>query len=192
MVTTRSPCCPRGRSCSGGRPFLSCGWLVSYPLQSIRRWVSCPGGSRSISGGIPGLSMALGFDEVEVILKCGWSAVGLAGRACHIHLEDRDRLVPHRCCEGVVLGQLPSAVLVCWVAHPEVADIAGRLFSHSPALLQSDCLGLLSSWLDYGTVCGSVVGDASAMTICGPRRRFHVRGADGDLGGVVSVRWYLC
>ena len=59
----------------------------------------------------------LDIDKVKVILKCKLECYQV-GRVyiCHIRLEDRDRLVPHRCCEGVVLGQLTSAVLVCWVA----------------------------------------------------------------------------
>ena len=59
----------------------------------------------------------LDTDKIKVILKCKLECYQV-GRIymCYICLKDCNRLIPHRHCKGVVLGQLTLIVLVYWVA----------------------------------------------------------------------------
>ena len=66
----------------------------------------------------PAYPWLLDANQVKIVLK-GQLERYQVGKALvrHVRLEDRDGLAPHRrCCIEVALGQLASAVLVCWVA----------------------------------------------------------------------------
>ena len=117
----------------------------------------------------------------------------------HIRLEDRDGLAPHRCCcVEVALGQLDSAVLVCWVAAP-----LGRWHRRTALaiLLPSSSLIILACSLPGRKMVPFLrVGrrrHSGAVAGCGPRQFAHLGGQvwgsaeRHDFWGCSAVAWLV-
>ena len=149
---------------------------------------------------IPAYPWLLDADKVEIVLKGQLKCYQVSwARMCHIRLEDRDELAPHRrCCIEVALGQLASAVLVCWVAVS-----LGRWHRRTALaiLLPSSSLIILAGPLPGRKMVPFLrVGrrrHSGAVAGCGPRQFAHLGGQvwgsaeRHDFWGCSAVVWLV-